>query len=781
MRSAPTGFYTLSVRRQTFRVLSILTLTAAAVGSSLPGPAGAQEEWRSSGDSVVRYEIDARLRKAPGKRDRLRIVGTQRVEWRNTSQDAVSSVYLHLYANAFSNTRSSFLREAALTGWTVPDDMEWGGIELQEFALASGQTLTPEFVQPDDGNPDDRTVVRVALPEAVPAGGTLGLRIKFTTSLPTIIARMGRHRDFVMAAQWFPKLGRYVGTDVPRNQEGWYCHQFHRNTEFYADFADYEVRLSVSDDLVTGATGTLAASEEGSEDGIRVETWKAESVVDFAWTASRHFSVVTRTVDPEEPSRGRTTSNDPINVEQRRIAKLLGVEAETLDLPPVEVTLLIQPEHVAQTDRHFEAVRVALGLYGLWLGPYPYSRLTVLDPPHGGGAAGGMEYPMLFTAGTRIGRLPESLRPEGVTVHEAGHQWFMNLLASNEAEEAWLDEGLNTYFTARALHAGYGPAWEVHRSFGRELKLARMIDFDGMSAAWPEKIGLPEWARPPRMETFEEWRDLPRLTQLPARRWISDPLIVRRRRYLRRAGWDELSKPSWMYVDRRSYGVNAYSRPALFIATLRRTLHAEHGREEGERRFVVGMREYARVHRFRHPTGADFIETFGQATGLDMAPLVAALMDSSGVMDYAVESIKRVKPPNLVGRVERDGGIIEVSPVDENDGEKNAEKPPVETEVMVRRVGEVVLPVRLRVMVEDEDGKRTASEHSWDGRERWHRVLVPGKVVSAQLHPFREYPQDVNRHNDSRTKEENARPGVKWGVRFLNWLENAALSYGRFF
>ncbi len=125
----------------------------------------------------------------------------------------------------------------------------------------------------------------------------------------------------------------------------------------------------------------------------------------------------------------------------------------------VNVTVLLQPEHRDQADRHFRAAKEALGLYGLWLGPYPYRQLTVVDPPFGGRAAGGMEYPQLITAGTRIDSPIETQSPEGVTLHEVGHQWFMNLLATNEAEEAWLDEGMNTYFTQVFLDLAYGQGW----------------------------------------------------------------------------------------------------------------------------------------------------------------------------------------------------------------------------------------------------------------------------------------------------------------------------------
>ena len=66
----------------------------------------------------------------------------------------------------------------------------------------------------------------------------------------------------------------------------------------------------------------------------------------------------------------------------------------------VEMRLLLQPEHAAQADRHFNATRTTLRYYGEWFGAYPYGNITIVDPAFQSGA-GGMEYPTLFTAGTR--------------------------------------------------------------------------------------------------------------------------------------------------------------------------------------------------------------------------------------------------------------------------------------------------------------------------------------------------------------------------------------------
>ena len=119
---------------------------------------------------------------------------------------------------------------------------------------------------------------------------------------------------------------------------------------------------------MVGATGVeRSRREEG--DGTTTHQYYQEDVHDFAWTTSPHYRE--RTAQFEHPT-----------------------------LPAVRMRLLLQPEHEAQADRHFAATRAALKYYGEWFGAYPYGHITIVDPAWQSDA-GGMEYPTLFTAGTR--------------------------------------------------------------------------------------------------------------------------------------------------------------------------------------------------------------------------------------------------------------------------------------------------------------------------------------------------------------------------------------------
>ena len=101
------------------------------------------------------------------------------------------------------------------------------------------------------------------------------------------------------------------------------------------------------------------------------------------------------------------------------------------------------------------AAKKALSRYSQWYGTYPYSTLSIVVPPPGGNGAGGMEYPTLVTAWGASDKEPD-LELERVVVHEIGHQFFYGLVASNEFEEAWLDEGFTSYAEDKVMEAEYG-------------------------------------------------------------------------------------------------------------------------------------------------------------------------------------------------------------------------------------------------------------------------------------------------------------------------------------
>ncbi len=436
----PPGFSVLSSHFRTDPVMKsilFLFLLAIAMSSLAQTPTPARGTQALS-PRLANYQIDVTLDPATKK-----LTGRETLTWRNPSTDVIRELRFHLYLNAFRNERSTFMRESGgqLRGDQIDRNAAenpYGFIDITSMNVRGGGALAYAFVQPDDGNSDDRTVVRVPLDKPVGPGETIVLDIVFKGRLPKIFARTGFSRDYFLVGQWFPKIGVYEPAGTRYAKQGqWNCHQFHAHSEFYADYGTYDVAITTPKQYWVGATG-LMTGEKAGPNNTKTTRWHADDVVDFAWTASPHFQVVEG--NWKRPSGGA-----------------------------VHIELLMQPEHVHQAQRHLDAAKAALAYFDKHLGNYPFPNLTIVDPPLDASGSGGMEYPTFITAGTAW-FVPDGARfPEIVTVHEFGHQYFMQLLASNEFEEAWLDEGFNQYYEGRIMEEWYGPRSSQIDLFGFKM------------------------------------------------------------------------------------------------------------------------------------------------------------------------------------------------------------------------------------------------------------------------------------------------------------------------
>ncbi|MCX6214747.1 M1 family metallopeptidase [Spirosoma sp.] len=511
---------------------------------------------------LANYQIDVTLDPVSKK-----INGRETLTWRNPSTDVVRELQFHLYLNAFRNENSTFMRESGgqLRGEGIDRNAKenpYGSIDIVSMKVRNGEPLAYQFFQPDDQNRDDHTVIRVPLSKPVGPGETIVLDIAFRAKLPKIFARTGFSRDFFLVGQWFPKIGVYepAGTRYAKTGQ-WNCHQFHAHSEFYADYGVYDVNITTPKEYWVSATG-LYQSEKIHSNGTKTLFYHAEDVVDFAWTASPHFQV--------------------INDKWKRPG---GGE--------VSIELVMQPEHVHQAQRHIDAARAALAYFDKHLGKYPFPNLTIVDPPFHAQGSFGMEYPTFITAGTAW-FVPAGARfPEIVTVHEFGHQYFMQLLATNEFEEAWLDEGFNQYYEGRIMDETYGPR-------------SSQIDLFGFG------MGDLESSRDSYVH-----QDNPAIGSSFGNTW---------------------------QLPEGQYSVLTYSKTATWMRTLEGLV--------GRRVMDEIMQTYFTRWKFRHPNGQNFIDIvneivpkrLGGKYGADMNWFFDQALYGDNVVDYELVSIKNSRP-----------------------------------------------------------------------------------------------------------------------------------------
>ena len=528
-------------------------------------PASAQEPPLDNRSSRVDYQIQVRV-----DAESKQLTGEATLSWTNRSEDAVGDLWFHLYWNAFANNLSTHLWESkgSLRGHEV--ESGWGWQRVTSIVVAGGERIgTLRYRAPDDGRAEDRSVFSIDLEQPVRPGETLEARLRWEAQIPRIRRRTGHKDDFLFLAHWFPKLGVYEGG------RGWNCHQFHANTEFYGDFGTYEVTLDLPAEYEgkVGASGVQVGPPERAgnrvvtrfvapsrDDQSRADATGGRPLVhDFAWTADPDY-VVEEDIFRYDDWARRFES------EVNRTAIALGRDAPTLALRDVRVRVLMQPERREQWRRHFDATCVALFFYGLWFGEYPYEQVTVVDPAWGAGAAGGMEYPTLFTGGTRMFTETEMMRPEGVVVHEAGHQFWYGLVGNNEFEAAWLDEGFNSYSDSEALHLAYGERRDATWYSGLPVWGRHQASLPG-GGVLGDVITAQSWSlfgvelEPLGVSPFVEWwRDQPRLTFVEE---LGDPRWGDREKYLSNPEIDPIDMWGFQYADRSSYSTNSYPRPAV--------------------------------------------------------------------------------------------------------------------------------------------------------------------------------------------------------------------------
>ncbi len=619
------------------------------------GGARAQTTVPSPPTDVVAYRIGVHLDPVQHT-----LLGEETVRWRNVTSKPTRELWFHLYLNAFASNRTTFMRESRGRQLRSSKKVEnWGWTRVTSLVLLDGTDLMPgfEFARPDDENPDDRTVARVELPREVPPGGVVEFNLAFEAQLPRVVARTGWAGEFHMVGQWFPKLG--VLTEA-----GWNCHQFHASSEFFSDFGSYRVVISLPEGWLVGATGVEAGRKtiaEGTSREVEV-TYEAERVHDFAWTAAP--TSLMRVVEEEfDPAR------DVPKEWLEEAARELGRSTADLDLPPTHLRLFVPNDQAFLAERELRAARLGLAWYGLHYGPYPYPQLTIVSPPAAALEAGGMEYPTLITTGgSRWMRFPPfKWLPfvETVTIHEFGHQYFYGMLASNEFEEAWMDEGLNSYAEAACTEA---------------------VLEDGL---------------------------VPELRPWPGNPWTMDRLGLMGSRFPITA-----DTFAWKFRTRSAYSTASYSKTAVVMRTLEGLL--------GKDRFAKAMRSYAETWRFRHPTGADLQRALEDSSGEDLGWFFDATIRGDATPDWKVLAVRQRRPGGMVGWDWKDGSWVRTDQKagarDKKDASKDTTESDWDVEVDVGRVGDLVGPVEVEFVWDDGKTER----RKWDGRERWTRWRFEG-------------------------------------------------------
>jgi hypothetical protein len=371
----------------------------------------------------VRYSIEAELDDV----DKT-IKAHQTIVYKNNSPDTLSFIWFHIWPNAYKNDSTALIKQIRNDSERSKKEKYFGKGWIDGLAFTvNGQSAVTE---PHE-NANYIDVIKLLLNNPLFPGDSVTITTPFIVKLPPYFSRSGYADGEFMVCQWYPKPAVY-------DQLGWHPFPYLDMGEFYSEYADFDVKVTVPSPYVVGATGSLLTDSELSlyktigtknrlnrnnkpslyspteKGGKKTLLYVAKNVPDFAWFAARDIVVQYDTV---KLSDGR--SIDAFSYYHNRKKTIW--------------------------NNSIDYVKDAVKKYSSWIGNYEYPVVQAFEGP-ANNSSGGMEYPMI-TLITSPEAEVEAL--DAVIAHEVGHNWFMSMLGSNERQHTWMDEGLNTYYQFR--------------------------------------------------------------------------------------------------------------------------------------------------------------------------------------------------------------------------------------------------------------------------------------------------------------------------------------------
>lgn len=443
---------------------------AYRTGAGEPGPA----YWQQRADYRIRASLDPATRT---------LAGSETITYANHSPDTLTFVWIQLDQNRFA--------PGSQGAQTFPEASRFGG-----GGFAGGVTLTR--VAGPGGELTHRihdTLMRVELDRPLAPGGTATIEIDWRFQVPENGSdRMGRDGDHYLLAQWYPRMAVYDDLN------GWNTLPYLGQGEFYLEYGDFDVELTVPAGFLVGATGALANPGE-------VLTAEQIRRLERARTGGEVVAVV-EAGELDDPAALRPATSGTLTWRfQARGVRDFAWGAgprmvwDAASWNDVMVHALYRPEAAAWSEAA-EMTRHSIRFYSELLVDYPWPTATALEGP-----VYGMEYPMVvFVA-------PEADREDlfDVLDHEWGHMWFPMLVGSDERRHAWMDEGFDTFINQLSKQAFFPGSDPVLLNVAQYVQAIRAFPEQPM-ATLPDRfasdlaLGISAYIKPAVMlNALREW------------------------------------------------------------------------------------------------------------------------------------------------------------------------------------------------------------------------------------------------------------------------------------
>jgi hypothetical protein len=382
------------------RILTALVLCSVSLLFSQRNTSG---YWQQHVDYTMEVKMDV---------ETFNYSGTQQLIYTNNSPDSLKKVFFHLYFNAFQPGSEMDVRSRTIAD---PDSRVMNRIQNlapkdQGFLNVLNLTQDGEKLKTTLSG----TILEVELKNPILSGEQTTFKMNFEGQVPLNVRRSGKNSSegvVLSMAQWYPKLAEY-------DFEGWHADPY-IGREFHGVWGNFDLKLTIDNSYVVGGTGYLQNEKDikivpitKKKKRKKTNTWHfiAPNVHDFTWAA-----------DPDYIHDKLQIENGPMLHFYYKSTLGEDYQKRWRDLQPVTAKLM--------------------AFFNENIGVYPYKQYSVIQ-----GGDGGMEYGMctLITGERSF----ESL--VGVTSHELAHTWFQFLMATNEGNHPWMDEGFTEYICTMA-------------------------------------------------------------------------------------------------------------------------------------------------------------------------------------------------------------------------------------------------------------------------------------------------------------------------------------------
>jgi len=548
----------------------------------------AQEYFQQKVDTYINVELD-------DEKHFLR--GFEKMVYHNNSNDKLDSIIIHLWPNAYKNSSTELAKqkyEDGSTEFKYADHKDLGFIDSLDFTV-NGRKVEWDFL---NGTID---ISVIYLNKPIQKGDSLVITTPFRVKIPSgEFSRLGHIGQSYQITQWFPKPAVY-------DKNGWHPMSYLNQGEFFSEFGNYNVNITVPKNYVLMATGDLQNKEE-----LDFLNEKAKSTL----------KLVEENKLPVRDSSGRKDMSFPKSSEEKKTLRFIQKNVHDfawfadkryhvlkgevkLESKNVTSWALFTNNEAKLWKRSIEYINDATKYFSKWVGEYPYNHVTAVDGTISAG--GGMEYPNI----TVIGKSYDSKSLETVIIHEVGHNWYYGILGSNERDNAWMDEGLNTYIEIRYMEEKYPNGYE------NKIKKEKGIS-----------LNIP----------IEE-KELQHISyQFNASRNYDQPLKM---------GSKDFTS--------MNYGAMVYSKTGIGFHYLKGYL--------GEKLFDNCMNEYFNKWKFKHPNPNDIKVVFESLSNENLDWFFEDYIKSSKKTDYAFKKVSKINEEEYLIKLKNLTGYSSPIPV----------------------------------------------------------------------------------------------------------------------